>query len=83
MQLNCPAVNVNENEILYKKDGTKESIALPMSNQNEWKAFRNEVLEQLGLNENYLSNADKNRIFHISIANKTGTSDQSFAHYNI
>jgi 2'-5' RNA ligase len=57
--------------------GDKESVYVKINEQDALRTHVEEVLESLGLDKNL---REKNRIYHISLANKTGTTDKSVGH---
>jgi hypothetical protein len=59
------------------KRGDKESIFVVIKEQGELKEYVKEVLRSLGLSEGLM---EESRIYHISLGNKTGTTDQSVGH---
>ena len=55
----------------------KYSVFVEINEQDAIKVYVKEVLKSLGLDENLM---EEKRIYHISLANKTGTTDQSVGH---
>lgn len=58
--------------------GDRESVFVALEDQGAIAKYVEEVLEALGLQEKDLR--EKSRKYHISLANKTGTTDQSVGH---
>jgi hypothetical protein len=55
----------------------KHSVFVLINEQDAIKTYVKEVLKSLGLDENLM---EEKRIYHVSLANKTGTTDQSVGH---